>query len=56
MKRRIDMHVKIFVVDVGGSHIKCFATNHKDSSRFKSGSRLTPERMRRNVLKVTNCR
>ncbi len=48
-----EKNVNILVVDVGGTHIKCVATDHKSPAAFKSGPRLTPERMVRNVLKIT---
>lgn len=53
MKRHLDKHTNILVVDVGGSHVKCVATNHEHPSRFKSGPKLTPDRMVKNVLKIT---
>lgn len=30
------------LVDVGGSHVKCAATGHKNPVKFKSGPKLTP--------------
>jgi len=53
MKRQMNEHLKILVVDVGGSHVKCVATDHSHPSRFKSGPKLTPDRMVTNVLKIT---
>jgi len=53
MKPPSKQNVKILVVDVGGSHVKCVATDHKSPVQFKSGSKLTPERMVRNILKIT---
>ena len=53
MKRRMDRHVRILVVDVGGSHVKCVATGHRSPVKFKSGPKLTPNRMVRQVLKIT---
>lgn len=53
MKRRNDKHVKILVVDVGGSHVKCAATDHKSPVRFTSGPKMTPDRMVKKVLKIT---
>jgi transaldolase len=32
--------VKILVVDVGGPHVKCVATDHKSPVKFKSGPKL----------------
>lgn len=45
--------MKILVVDVGGSHVKCVATDHKSPVKFKSGAKLTPDRMVRKILKIT---
>ena len=45
--------MKILVVDVGGSHVKCVATDHQRPVEFESGPKLTPDRMVRNVLKIT---
>lgn len=53
MKRRTDKRVKILVVDVGGSHVKCAATDRKSPVKFRSGQKLTPDRMVRQVLKIT---
>lgn len=44
--------MKILVVDVGGSHVKCVATDHKSPVKFKSGPKLGPERMVSKVLKI----
>jgi predicted NBD/HSP70 family sugar kinase len=53
MKPRLGKNVKILVVDVGGLHVKCVATDHKKSVKFKSGPKLTPKRMVRKVLEIT---
>lgn len=53
MKPRSRRALKILVVDVGGSHVKCVATDHKSPVRFKSGPELTPDQMVRNVLRMT---
>jgi polyphosphate glucokinase len=53
MKRRTGARMKILVVDVGGSYVKYAATGHEDPSRFKSGPRMTPERMMKSVLERT---
>lgn len=45
--------VKVLVVDVGGSHVKCVATDHKSPVKFRSGPKLTPQRMVGKVLKIT---
>jgi len=53
MKPQMDKPMEILVVDVGGTHVKCVATEHKNPIKFKSGPELTPNRMVRNVLKLT---
>jgi len=53
MKPWSDTHMNILVVDVGGSHVKCVATDHKNPVRFKSGPKLTPGTMVKTVLKIT---
>lgn len=45
--------MKILVVDVGGSHVKCAATGHKKPVKFKSGPKLTPGPMVRKVMTIT---
>lgn len=53
MKPRLEKKRKILVIDVGGSHVKSVATAHKTPVKFKSGPKLTPDRMVKNVLKIT---
>lgn len=53
MKQRADNHMKVLVIDVGGSHVKCVATGHERPVKFKSGPKLTPDSMVRQVLKIT---
>jgi predicted NBD/HSP70 family sugar kinase len=53
MLGQMDKQLRILVIDVGGSRVKCVATEHKDPRRFDSGPRLTPTRMVKNVLKIT---
>ncbi len=53
MKPRLEKNVKILVVDVGGSHVKCIATGQTNPVKFKSGPKLTPDRMVGKVLKIT---
>ncbi|MEB0164147.1 hypothetical protein QN360_14690, partial [Glaciimonas sp. CA11.2] len=48
-----DKPMKILVIDVGGSHVKCVSTDHKTPVRFESGPKMTPEQMVENVLKIT---
>jgi predicted NBD/HSP70 family sugar kinase len=45
--------VKVLVVDVGGSHVKCIATGRTSPVKFKSGPNMTPSQMVRNILKIT---
>lgn len=45
--------MKILVVDIGGSHVKCVATDRMSPTKFASGPMLTPEKMVRKVLKIT---
>lgn len=45
--------MKILVVDIGGSHVKCIATDHDAPVKFTSGRKLTPARMVKQVLEVT---
>jgi len=45
--------VKILVVDIGGSHVKCVATDHETPVRFASGPELTPAPMVKRILKLT---
>jgi polyphosphate glucokinase len=44
---------KVLVIDVGGSHVKCVATDHPQPARFPSGPQLTPERMVKKVRKLS---
>lgn len=48
-----DKPMKILVIDVGGSHVKCVSTDHKTPARFESGPKMTPEQMVENVLNIT---
>ncbi|HKA45648.1 MAG TPA: ROK family protein [Burkholderiales bacterium] len=54
MKRQSTEPVKVLVLDVGGSHVKCIASGRRVPVRFRSGPKLTPARMVRNVLRVTS--
>jgi len=45
--------MKILVLDVGGSHVKCLASGRKTHVEFKSGPKLTPREMVEQVLKIT---
>jgi polyphosphate glucokinase len=45
--------LKVLVVDVGGTHVKCLASGQQQWRRFASGPNLTPEAMVRAVMKLT---
>jgi polyphosphate glucokinase len=45
--------MRILVIDVGGSHVKFKVSDCRTSCSFKSGKRLTPERMCEKVLKLS---
>ena len=46
--------MKVLVIDIGGSHVKCALANRRLRIRFPSGPRMTPREMVRQVLKRTN--
>ena len=52
MKRKRKEPLKVLVVDVGGTHVKCASTDQRTSVEFESGPRMTPARMTRKVLKI----
>jgi polyphosphate glucokinase len=45
--------MKILVLDVGGSHVKCLATGRRQHVQFESGPKMTPGEMVKGVLKIT---
>ncbi|HEX4332832.1 MAG TPA: ROK family protein [Usitatibacter sp.] len=45
---------KILVVDVGGTHVKCAVTGDDSPREFKSGPKMTPKRMTRQLLALTS--
>ncbi len=53
MKRSANRKRRVLVLDVGGTHVKCAATDHREPVEFKSGPRMTPDRMAKNVMKIT---
>jgi polyphosphate glucokinase len=53
MKRPRAERMKILVLDVGGSHVKCIASGRKRVVKFKSGPKMTPKRMVAKVRKIT---
>jgi polyphosphate glucokinase len=44
---------RILVLDVGGTHVRCAATDHRKPVEFRSGPKMTPAVMARKVLKMT---
>lgn len=46
--------MNILVIDVGGSHIKCLLTGHKNPRQFESGPDMTPDEMVKGVLAITD--
>src|SRR4029078_1393787 len=46
-------HVKILVIDIGGSHVKLLATGRRVPVKVPSGPTLTPARMVEEVLEAT---
>lgn len=53
MKPRLKKSMKILVVDVGGSYVKCIVSGQTNPVKFKSGPKLTPHRMVQKVLKIS---
>lgn len=43
----------ILVIDIGGSHVKCAATDHATAVKFESGPKMTPEWMVARVREIT---
>jgi polyphosphate glucokinase len=43
--------MKIMVLDIGGTHVKIYATGHTDPLKIDSGPDLTPKKMVKMVLK-----
>jgi polyphosphate glucokinase len=52
MTPRIHASLRVLVVDVGGTNVKCAATGRRGRVRFKSGPTMTPDRMMTSVLKL----
>jgi len=50
MSRSKSRPTSILVIDVGGSHVKCVAGNHRHRIRFKSGPKLKPDSMVKRIL------
>jgi len=53
MKSQLHTPPRVLVIDVGGSHVKCVTTQHRTRRRFKSGSKLKPAGMVKQVKKLT---
>lgn len=53
MTRARPKAMKILVVDVGGSHIKCLLTGQEEPRKFDSGPEITPGDMVKGVLAIT---
>jgi polyphosphate glucokinase len=53
MAGKSDPPMKILVVDVGGTHVKCASTDHPTPSEYASGPQLTAADMVNQVLKLT---
>ena len=45
--------MKVLVIDVGGTHVKMLATGARESRRFSSGRRLTPDALVSGVRQAT---
>jgi predicted NBD/HSP70 family sugar kinase len=45
--------MKILVIDVGGTHVKIYATGHVEAVKIDSGPTLTPKKMVKAVQKVS---
>jgi polyphosphate glucokinase len=53
MSNKSDQPLKILVVDVGGTHVKCASTDHTSPRQYPSGPQLTAADMVNQVLKLT---
>jgi polyphosphate glucokinase len=49
-----NQRASILVIDVGGTHVKVFATGQKTPIQIPSGPRMSPQKMVKEVLKVTS--
>lgn len=54
MKKESEPNPKVLVIDVGGSHVKCVATDHRTPVKIPSGPKLTPDDMVQQVRKATS--
>jgi polyphosphate glucokinase len=53
LKRPAPAKLKILVVDIGGSHVKCKATGRRNGVVFASGPKMTPGEMTKKLSKIT---
>ena len=49
MSQRVRPHVRVLVVDIGGTHVKMAVTGGTEPRRFKSGKHLVPDLLVREV-------
>jgi polyphosphate glucokinase len=49
----VDAPVNILVIDIGGTSVKLWKTGETDVMKFRSGKKLTPDRLLRKVTKAT---
>ncbi|HEX9119048.1 MAG TPA: ROK family protein, partial [Terriglobales bacterium] len=45
--------MKILVIDIGGTHVKIYATGHREAVKVSSGPTLTPRKMVKAVREAT---
>lgn len=45
--------MRVLAIDIGGSHVKCAASDSRRRARFRSGPELTPAEMVQRVLALT---
>jgi polyphosphate glucokinase len=45
--------MKVLVIDIGGTKVKCLATGHSERRAFASGKKMTPKQMVANVKALT---
>ena len=45
--------MKVLVIDIGGTHVKCLLSGEKEPRKFESGAGLTPRKMVAGVKAIT---
>jgi polyphosphate glucokinase len=55
-RRVIAARKRVLVIDVGGTHVKVYATGHAEPIKFPSGSGMTPRRMIAGALRAASRR